>query len=326
MFDQSYKLKICSLFAGGGLFDYAFKQYFDIIWANELSPAAAACYRANIGDHIKVGDIQNIDPSEIPESDGYIGGPPCIDFSSNGRNNGESGETGHLIWVYYKLIQTKRPKFFLFENVSNLSVRHKETLERLVEAFDSAGYNVSFKTLDAADYGVAQFRKRVFVAGIRKDLGFTFDFPAPAAAQINVREAIGDLPAPTTAHSRQRVLGDFPNHVATWESPTPQRIIDVIQHPRSQWRGMRRLQWDSPSPTITAHISKDGREHLFPSEPRRITVREGLRLMSIPDDFIIPAEVPLSHQYRIVGNGIAYQVAKALASQMDKQIKSHSLI
>ncbi|MFC5402316.1 DNA cytosine methyltransferase [Cohnella soli] len=323
MFERSDKLTVCSFFAGGGLLDYGFKDDFDIVWANELNPAAAACYRANIGDHIQICDLAKVKPSDIPFSDGFIGGPPCIDYSSTGANRGEFGSTGKLVWVYFELINAKRPKFFIFENVLGLAVRHKETLERLLRAFEQSGYNVSVEILDASTFGVSQARKRVFIAGIRRELGFTFRFPVPTHTKSSVRDAIGDLPAPTTIAARDRMLGTFPNHVATWESPTPERIVDVIHHPRSQWRGMRRLVWEEQSPTLTAHIAKDGREHLHPEEPRRITVREGLRLMSVPDDFVIPTEVPLSHQYRIVGNGIAYNIAKALSEEMNAQIRSH---
>lgn len=322
MFAPSHKkFTVCSFFAGGGLFDYGFKNDFAIIWANELSPAAATCYRANVGKHIQVGDLTAIKPFDLPEADGFIGGPPCIDFSSTGANRGELGQTGHLVWVYYNMIKAKTPKFFIFENVLGLAFRHKNTLLRLIRAFEGAGYNISVEIMNASHFGTAQSRERVFIAGIRKDLGFIFRFPAPTMHKSTVRDAIGDLPLPDEAGSRDQVIGTFPNHVTTWESPTPERIVDVIQNPRSQWRGMRRLSWDAPSPTLTSHIAKDGREHLHPVEPRRITVREGLRLMGLPDHFVIPADVPLSHQYRIVGNGIAYPVAVALANAMREQLE-----
>ncbi|WP_082452123.1 DNA cytosine methyltransferase [Paenibacillus ihuae] len=323
MFAQSdKKFTVCSIFSGGGLFDFGFKQNFDIVWANEMSMPAAICYQANIGNHVQVGDLTTIKPSDIPHADGYIGGPPCIDFSSTGSNRGELGNTGRLIWVYYELIKIKKPKFFIYENVLGMANRHPQTLSRLIQAFEEAGYNLSSEILNASSFGTPQSRERIFIAGIRKDLGFTFKFPVPCMKKLTVREAIGDLPQPENACSGERVLGSFPNHVATWESPTPERIVDVIQNPRSQWRGMRRLSWDALSPTLTAHIAKDGREHLHPEESRRITVREALRLMAVPDCFVIPAKVPLSHQYRIVGNGIAFPVATALASAMRVQLET----
>jgi len=279
-----------------------FKNLFDIQWANEFNPHAARCYEENIGRHIRVGDITKLPLTSIPHSNGFIGGPSCVDFSTAGANRGIGGEHGKLVWVYQELTRRMQPDFFLFENVEGLLTRHPQTFNHLIANYEDMGYNVNWALLDASQFGVGQSRKRVFISGIRKDLGFYFSFPTPSYVKRTVSQAIGDLPSAETIGARERVLGSFPNHTTTWESPTPERLFDVIQHPRNQHRGMRRLEWDKPSPTITAHIAKDGREFLHPSENRRITVREALRLSGFPDSFVLPAEVPLSAQYRCVGN------------------------
>ncbi|KJD43305.1 DNA cytosine methyltransferase [Paenibacillus terrae] len=90
----------CSIFSGGGLLDFAFKDLFKIIWANEVCKPAADSYIANVGSHIRIGDINTIPISEIPCADVFIGGPPCQDFSSSGKNKGEKGERGKLVWKY----------------------------------------------------------------------------------------------------------------------------------------------------------------------------------------------------------------------------------
>jgi DNA (cytosine-5)-methyltransferase 1 len=274
------KPTISSFFSGMGGLDYGFKDLFSIHWANEYNPHAARCYAANIGDHIRVGNINDLSLSSIASADGFIGGPSCVDYSSDGSNRGEHGEHGKLVWVYQEITRMLQPQFFLFENVSGLVSRHHHTFERLLAHYELIGYNVSWAMIEAAHFGAAQNRKRIFIAGIRKDLGFHFRFPLPPMIKQSVRDAIGNLPAPQTIGARERVLGTFPNHTVTWESPTPERIVDVILNPRNQRRGMRRLEWDKPSPTITAHICKDGREFLHPAENRRITVREGLRRFS----------------------------------------------
>jgi DNA (cytosine-5)-methyltransferase 1 len=314
------KPTISSFFSGMGGLDYGFKELFDIHWANEYNPHAARCYAANIGSHIRVGDITEISLADILPSTGIIGGPSCIDFSSDGTNRGEHGEHGRLVWVYQEITRHMLPQFFLFENVSGLVSRHPGTFERLIANYERIGYNVSWAMLDAAHFCVAQNRKRIFIAGIRQDMGFYFKFPLPTMKKRSVRDVISSLPAPDTIGARERVLGSFPNHTVTWESPTPERIIDVILHPRNQRRGMRRLEWDKPSPTITAHIAKDGREFLHPEENRRITVREALRLSGFPDSFVMPADIPLSAQYRCVGNCVAYPVSSALAHAMYTQL------
>lgn len=319
-------LTVCSFFSGGGQLDYAFKDDFNIIWANELNPFAAASYRANIADHIVVGDIQEIakDMANIPQADVYIGGPPCTDYSSDGANRGEAGKTGGLVWTYQTIIEKNKPKAFVFENVVGLTTkRHKDTLDRLLAEFEAIGYQVSVEILDASLYGTPQARKRVFIVGIRNDLGIAFSFPKGTHPKVTVEEALKGLPTPETIGARERVLGAFPNHTATWTNPTPERIADIAINPRPNQRtGLRRFTWEEPAYTLTAHIAKDGREFLHPSENRRLTVRESLRIMGMPDSYIIPAEIPLSQQYLLVGNGVAYQVGKALSEALKEQLLS----
>ncbi|KIV69703.1 MULTISPECIES: DNA cytosine methyltransferase [Bacillus] len=132
----------------------------------------------------------------------------------------------------------------------------------------------------------------------------SFNFPTGISAVVTPRDAIGNLHSPDTIKSREKVLGTFPNHTATWTSPTPERILDLIANPKpNQFNGVRKLSWDQPSYTITSHIAKDGREFIHPQENRRLTVRECLRLMSVPDTYVIPPHIPLSQQYTLVGNG-----------------------
>lgn len=314
------KPTISSFFSGMGGLDFGFKDLFDIQWANEKDPHAARCYEATIGKHIRLGDITEIPISNIIPSTGFIGGPSCIDFSTDGRNRGEHGDHGRLVWVYQEITRELLPEFFLFENVPGLVNRHSQTFKQLLDSYEQIGYNVSWQMLNAADFGVAQHRRRVFIAGIRKDMGFYFRFPVPSFIKRTVRDAIDSLPEPDTIGARERVLGRFPNHTVTWENPTPERIKDILLQPRNQRRGIRRLEWDKLCPTITAHISKDGREFLHPEENRRITIREALRISGFPDSFILPADVPLSAQYRCVGNCVAYPVSLALAKAMYQQL------
>jgi DNA (cytosine-5)-methyltransferase 1 len=321
------RITICSFFSGGGLFDLAFKNNgsFNIIWANEFNPHAAKCYQYNIGNHIKIGDINQIPLNLIPSADMAIGGPPCTTFSTDGAGRGEWSDTGKLIWKYCDIIRVKQFKVFILENVTGLVSRHKNTFKRLLTAFQNAGYNITTRILNAADFGVAQNRKRVIMVGIRKDLRFTYEFPDPPMITRTVREAISDLPTPETVEVKDAVLGSTPNHVATWTSPTVERIEDIIKNPRPrQRRGIRRLPWDKPSFTITAHIGKDGREYIHPAENRRITVRETLRCMGVPDDFVIPAKIPLRQQYFIAGNGVPTEMASYLAEEMYQQLGNRS--
>jgi DNA (cytosine-5)-methyltransferase 1 len=317
---EQNKFKVCSFFAGGGLLDLAFKDEYQIIWANELHEQPALSYMHNIGRHIKVGDILQHPNYLIPYGDVYIGGPPCVDYSSDGKNRGEEGLTGRLVWKYQSIIAHNKPMAFLLENVSNLARQHKDTLYRLLTSFTDLGYNMGFRLLNAADYGVAQSRERLIIVGIRKDLGFFYEFPEPSQIRATVRDVIGDLPEAATVTKFIYEEPIVANHTTNWESPSPERLYDVILNPRNQRRGMRRLTWDDVSPTLTAHIAKDGREFLHPTADRRLTVREALRIMSVPDSYVIPGIVKLSHQYRLTGNGVPYLLGKALARTLRLQL------
>ncbi|MFS0558851.1 DNA cytosine methyltransferase [Brevibacillus sp. 179-C9.3 HS] len=325
MSQQPKRFTACSLFSGGGLLDFSFKDHFDFIWANELNPSAAMCYQANVGDHMVVGDINSLDIESIPEADVFLGGPPCTDFSTDGANKGEAGDAGRLIWPYFDVIRNKKPKAILFENVSGLKKRHKKTLDKLVLAFEEIGYRVTLEELDAADFGCPSYRSRVFLVGIRSDLGYSFTFPKPTDQRSSVRDAIGDLPLPCEVSMSDRILGTVPNHLVTWTSPSPERIREILSRPNpNQWYTMRRLDWDRPSHTLVAHIAKDGREFLHPSLDRKITVREMLRLMGMPDSFVIPKDIKITQQYRLVGNGVAYPVGKALAEALHSQLQGNA--
>jgi len=322
---NSKKFSVASFFAGGGLFDLGFQEDFQIIWANEINEWASKSYQKNIGDHIVVGDINTLPIKAIPYADVYIGGPPCTAYSTDGSNRGEFGESGRLVWSYQRIIAVKQPLAFIMENVIGMKQRHGDTLNGLIETYSKLGYNVALESLNAADFSVAQNRKRIFLVGIRRDLGFTFQFPAPSYMRMTVQDAIGNLPAPFSLGTDFQI--GIANHVATWTSPSPSRIkeLTISPNPR-QWHGLRRLQWDKPSHTLVAHIAKDGREFLHPSQDRRLTCRECLRLMGVEDSYIIPESIPLSHQYRLIGNGVSPVVARELAKALNQQLSQQRLL
>lgn len=194
-------LTVTELFAGGGLMAAGLHAAgYEIIWANDFDKSACAAYRHNHGDYIVQGDITAIDVDSIPDADIIAGGPPCQDYSVAGEGAGEDGERGKLVWTYLSIIEKKQPKAFIFENVKGLIQKaHKHTFDALLEAFNEIGYKVSHKVVNAWDHGIAQKRERVFIVGIREDLGFKFVFPDPIPEDYRtqlLRDVIGDLPEP----------------------------------------------------------------------------------------------------------------------------------
>lgn len=197
-------LNVVSLFSGGGGLDLGFKAAgYNIIWAIDNDQNAVDTYRANIGNHIICEDINKVDIKKIPHADIVIGGPPCQSFSLAGNRNVED-DRGRLIWKYISIIEELKPKAFLFENVTGLlsakNADGEKIIELLKDAFRKIDYTIVTQTVNAADYGIPQRRKRVIIVGIRDGIEFVFP-PATHNEEgiglkkyVSVEDALDDLP------------------------------------------------------------------------------------------------------------------------------------
>lgn len=291
-------LTVLELFCGGGIGAIGFRDAgYNIIKAIDFNKYAVASYKHNLGDHVVCEDICGTDINSLPDSDVIFGGPPCQDYSDAGNRAGAEGENGILVYRYLDIIEVKRPKAFIFENVKALvSKRFIEVFEDLVQEFERLGYLVRWKVINSWDYGVAQRRERVFIVGIRKDVGNSFEFPEP-------------LPEDYRTKVLRDVIGDLPNTSEYY-----------YIHPRNyNRRGV--IGIDEPAPTIRTqnrpkpkgypgHPNDANYNNGNPiGEPRRFSVREALRIQSVPDSYEFPEGVSMTQQYKIVGNGIPSRVA-----------------
>jgi DNA-cytosine methyltransferase len=268
---------------------------------------------------------------EVAEDNSYclpmISVHNCQPFSVGGTGLGEKDERkGNLGFYFFNGIKEKMPKAFLAENVEGLTHEsHIGFFYRLLEFINLAGYNVSYKVVDCWEYGVPQTRSRVFIAGIRKDLNKEYYFPnlTPVSDRPTLRDAIGDLPTPEEAEKY-----GIRNHSRYHEGGFSSRDLKSKT---------RQRQWNEPSYTI---VSSDRHMPMYPEPanydwrkmtkeqmmvnppPRRFTVRECLRLQSVPDSFYFPdddsysANSLLSKQYeRCSGIPpiVSYKLSKQLA-------------
>lgn len=323
--------KVVSLFAGAGGLDLGFSQAgFQVIYANEYDKDIWATYRANHPDTpLDTRSIVQIPANEIPACDGIIGGPPCQSWSEGGARRGINDHRGQLFFEFIRVLRAKRPKFFLAENVSGmLAPRHREALGSILHTFTDSGYDVFFKLLNAADYGVAQDRERVIFIGFRKDLGIHYTFPAPLAERRYLRDVIGDLAdsaRPAQQKSKPNTDLLIPNHEYMTGG------FSSIYMSRNRVRS-----WDEPSFTIQA-----GGRHapLHPSAPkmekvqqdefrfvpshvyRRLSVRECARIQGFPDDFKFLYN-DLNQGYKMIGNAVAVGFAKVLAYSVQAHLLS----
>ena len=326
------KIKIVSLFSGCGGLDLGFeKAGYEIVWANEYDKDIWATYRLNHKSTIlDTRSITDISEDEVPDCDGIIGGPPCQSWSEGGAKRGLNDKRGRLFYDYIRILKAKQPLFFLAENVSGMLLdRHKEALKGIQQAFRDAGYRLSFKMLNACDYGVPQDRKRVFFVGLRNDFEYEFQFPNPQQNKITLRAAIGNLPQnPLPVANgviKDRIKPDFPNHEYMTGG------FSSIYMSRNRVRG-----WNEVSFTIQAQARqapihpqapkmtfinenlrefKKGEEYLY----RRLSVRECARIQTFPDDFIFVYD-NISVGYKMIGNAVpvklAYEMAKAIRTQL----------
>jgi len=159
---------VASLFSGAGGLDLGFQwEGFKIIWANDNLPNVVETYNRNIGGHAIYGDIHKIHYDEIPSSDIIIGGPPCQSFSHLGVRD-ENDPRGNLVFKFVDIIQEKKPRIFLMENVPGIEsskYNGEKLIKYLVNRFTKIGYTVSHFKLLATKYLVPQKRKRIFLVG-----------------------------------------------------------------------------------------------------------------------------------------------------------------
>ena len=303
-------MKVVSLFSGAGGLDLGFIQAgHTVVWANDVDPDAVATYRRNIGDHIVLGDIKDIDTEQIPACDIVVGGFPCQGFSVANTKRNTLDERNQLYKEFLRVLEAKEPKYFLAENVKGiLSLGKGEVIKGIVNDFEQTGpgYHVEYRLLNAADYGVPQTRQRVIIVGVRKDLGRVFEFPRPT----NSKTGEGGLPKWVTV---QEAIGGYPD---------PDEPNDIPNHTYSKYKviarnftGHRITDANKPSPTILARGNGGGGVCAIPhyNGLRRMTARESAEIQTFPRDYVFIGR--LNSCYRQIGNAVPVLLAKSLAAQ-----------
>ena len=303
-------MKVVSLFSGAGGLDLGFiAAGNEVVWANDLYADAVETYRANIGDHVVCRDIAEVPSSEIPDCDIVIGGFPCQGFSVANTKRHESDSRNKLYLQLLRVIRDKKPRFFLAENVKGiLHFLGGKVYEEILEDMRSLGYQVKSRLFNVADYGVPQKRERVIFVGVRNDIEFDYEFPAPThdkdgahglSRWVGVGEAVAEIPDP-----------DKPNNV-------PNHVYSKYKLNFNGYIGHRPIDPMMPAPTVTARGDDKGGVVILPhpSNRRRMTGRELATVQSFPLDFEFKG--PLSSVYRQIGNAVPPKFAEAVARQFN---------
>ena len=326
-------MNVISLFSGGGGLDRGFENAgFEIVFANEYDRTIWATYEANFAAPLDRRSISDIPDADIPEADGVIGGPPCQSWSEAGAHRGIEDRRGQLFFEYIRVLRKAQPRFFLAENVSGiLSSRHRTAFSAILEKFDSLGYRVQHRLLNASHHGVPQDRERVIIVGIRHDVPGDFQFPEAQDPCPTLRDAIHGMPKPKGVDSYSGTASSLPiaNHEFIVGGFSP------IFLSRNRVRS-----WDEPSFTIQAggrhapiHPSAPRMERIGPDQfrfvpgkedlYRRMSVRECARVQTFPDDHRFVYD-RISDGYKMVGNAVPVELARRLAEQVKAALANPS--
>lgn len=359
---------IISFYTGGGFLDMGFEEAgFNIVWTNEYDQAFAKLYSSGISSWRKstgyIGEavitntnsITEITVDEIlketkllNENFGVIGGPPCQDFSNNGRQRGFDGERGKLTIEFLNKISQLKPSFFVMENVKNL-IRRKDFKQFLFSLLAKLkDYYIDHDILNALDFGVPQFRERVFIVGFRKDflknepINESKWFPFPMGNKyynayhkydwpkmvIKDEEIIKPKDIPSELFIENYLIEDnhidlIPNANEICKIYTDVNKITNILEGETNRPSFKRLHRFRFSPTA---CYGNNEVHLHPYKNRRLSVRETLRIQGVPDTYILPNDVSLTKKFRMIGNGVPPPLSKSMACSLKDFIHSSTKI
>ncbi len=355
------------LFAGAGGLSLGFEQAgFDIMASVEIDPIHCSAHKYNFpmckticrsvvdvtGEYVR--EVSGIGEKEI---DVVIGGAPCQGFSLIGKRALDD-DRNKLVYHYVRLVLELKPKYFIFENVKGLTVgKHKQFLVEIMDSFKDGGYDVvsDYKVLNAADYGVPQDRRRLFLMGGRKGIALP-SYPEPLSIRTTVGDAIGDIPDAEkypelwdrdwvyAKFGEQSLYSSYLHGVGKDPSDfsyprifnkdkltcslltdhsdiSRGRFVETLPDTVEPISRFKKLSMNGLCNTLRAGTASDrgaftSPRPIHPIYPRVITVREAARLHSYPDWFRF--HVTKWHGFRQVGNSVPPMLARSVGLQIMK--------
>ena len=376
-YNDKSKIGIFSFFSGAGFLDLGFEKTkgFETLFVNEYHKPFLDIYKFS-RENLKLNrpvfghnsdDIttflssknnlqlkENIKQSrKLFDLVGFIGGPPCPDFSVAGKNRGIKGENGKLSAIYIELIIQNQPDFFLFENVKGLyrTKQHRKFFETLKVKLIAKGYYLTEKLINAIEYGTPQDRERIILIGFKRNTLMDLGLKLNGSPFINSFDWNSK-----TIYSADEILAkNWPaqdKFIENSTKPLPYGINkkltvqhwfdknDVENHPNSAHyfqpraglpkfqtilegddlkKSYKRLHRWRYSPTAAYGNNE---VHLHPYKPRRISVSEALAIQSLPESFILPEDISLTNMFKTIGNGVPYLAAKGLAETISYYIET----
>lgn len=361
---------IFSFFAGAGLLDLGFENNgYEVVFVNEIykpfldayihsrktigiSEPMFGYYQSDIKDLLSDTEKRELKRKVDAAKQnfrlvGFIGGPPCPDFSVGGKNRGRDGDNGILSRVYVDLIAQQQPDFFLFENVKGLwrTKTHRIFYDELKNRLEKAGYATTERLINAIEYGVPQDRDRIILIGFRRKsfpkIGAGVDSIFPWERFLKYRR--DDVLAaewPTADKFGENLMRRIPRQIT--EELTVEYWFnknEVEEHPNAadhfkprqalvrfksiaegdvSRKSFKRLHRWRYSPTAAYGNNE---VHLHPYRIRRIAASEALAIQSMPKEFVLPADMTLSDKFKAIGNGVPYLAAAGVAKTINNFVK-----
>lgn len=318
------------LFAGAGGLALGLEQAgIDGLCFVEFDRQACETLRKNRPEwNIIESDIANIDFTTYKRKvDLVSGGPTCQAFSYAGKRLGFGDARGTLFAQFARCLKEVEPKMFLFENVKGMLTHDKgRTFKTISHEFESLGYQIVYKVLNAAYYGVGQKRQRLIILGIRNDLKdiIKFEYPEPDKAMTVLRDVLAGVPdSPYLPYSENKhdvmelvpaggCWVDLPDEVA-------KEYMGKSYYSGGGRRGIaRRISWDEPSLTLTTSPSQKQTERCHPDETRPFTVREYARIQSFPDEWEFCGSI--GDRYKQIGNAVPVELARRIGLEIIKAL------
>lgn len=346
-------IEVFSFFSGIGFLDLGFAMAgFPIEFVNEFSSVYLDCYqyaRRNmpnyrppkygyhccdaedfLNDAVWARATNGLSADTLV---GFIGGPPCPDFSIAGQNKGADGKNGRLTKVYTELIIKRRPGFFVFENVKGLysTQKHREFYLGLKKELTDAGYLLSDSIENAIEYGTPQNRERLFLVGIRNDLA---QKKGPFQFGMSKKYSVKDIEKANWPHEspfqcdgacekpegifedltveywfQKNDVTNHENSRDTFKIKSIERYFTIMEG-HTSGKSFKRLHRWRYSPTAAYGNNE---VHLHPYKPRRLSVSEALAIQSVPAFVSLPDKISLSAKFKTIANGVPYLLSFGLA-------------
>ncbi len=293
--------KTIDLFAGIGGIRLGFEAFgCETVFASEWDKSAQDMYKANFG-HRPFGDINEIEPTNIPEHDILLAGFPCQPFSIAGKGLGFADTRGTLFFNIESILEAKRPQAFLLENVKRLTTHDSgQTFSVILEKLKNLGYTVYHSVFNSLDFGIPQKRERIYIVGFRDAIDFKFPKPSGYYKPLtDILENDEDIP-------KSYFLSD---------SIKEKRFKNVKGNPPTPSIWHENISGNiSALPYSCALRAGGSYNYLVVNGVRRLTSREMLRLQGFPDSFKI--NLPYSQARKVAGNSVSVPVIKAIAKEM----------